>query len=147
MPKSLKRKINGLLMWLIVFCTVIPSTVYAASRTVDVVTDIKYAGSLLLMFAIFGGAGTAMFIPTAVDEQLRYKVIAKIFIGLSFGTFSALFASSYYKLDDIQMLLPAYLLAAIGTPLMVYVVGIAADKDTYVTIMLWLKKRFGMGGN
>lgn len=145
MPGSLKRKFIGLLEWMIKFLLIVPTTVYA-SRTIDELHAIHGAVQTLLALAIIAGAVTATFIPTAVDGSLKNHVSAKkAFIGLTFGTFATLYTEARYGLDDMQMLLPAYLLASIGTPLMVYVVGIASDKDTYATAATWLKKRFGMG--
>ncbi len=147
MPKTLKCKIIGFFSYLILLLITVPTSAWAVSRTVDKVAEIEYAGTVLLFAAIFAGAITAIFIPTKVDAQLHYIKTAKIFIGLTFGLFASLFISSRYALDDVQMFLPAYFLASIGTPMMVYAVGIASDKETYDTIVAWLKQKFGMGGN
>lgn len=148
MPKSLSCKWRGLITWLLAFFVLVPSSVWAAAKisTAERVADFEYAGTILLLSAIVAGAITAIFIPTNVDGQIKKVAFAKWFIGVTFGLFASLFVSSHYHLDDVQMLLPGYFLAAIGTPIMVYVVGIASDKDTYVIIKAWLQRKFGIGG-
>lgn len=147
MPKSLVCKWRGLVMWLLAFFVLVPCSVLASSQmsTSERVADFEYAGTVLLVTAIIAGAITAMFIPTNVDNQIKKVAFAKWFIGLTFGLFASLFVSSHYQLDDVQMLLPAYFLASIGTPVMVYLVGIASDKDTYAIATNWLKNKFGGG--
>lgn len=147
MPKTLICKWRGLMIWLLAFFVLVPSSVWASSKlsTTERIAEFEYVGTILLLFAIMAGAITAMFIPTAVDAQVKKVAFAKWFIGLTFGLFASLFVSSHQHLDDVQMLLPAYFLASIGTPVMVYVVGIASDKDTYALAGNWLKNKFGGG--
>lgn len=147
MPKTLICKWRGLVMWLLAFFVLVPSSVWASSKisTAERIAEFEYVGSILLLCAIMAGAITAMFIPTNVDSQIKKVAFAKWFIGLTFGLFASLFVSSHYHLDDVQMLLPAYFLASIGTPVMVYVVGIASDKDTYDMAKAWIKNKFGGG--
>lgn len=148
MPKSLSCKWRGLMCWLLAFFVLVPSSVWAAAKisTSERVAQFEYAGTILLLAAIMAGGITAMFIPTSVDVQIKRVAFAKLFIGVTFGLFASLFVSSHHRLDDVQMLLPAYFLASIGTPVMVYVVGIASDKDTYATLVTWFKRKFGLGG-
>lgn len=148
MPKSLSCKWRGLMCWLLAFFVLVPSSVWAAAKisTSERVAQFEYAGTILLLAAIMAGGITAMFIPTNVDGQIKKVAFAKWFIGMTFGLFASLFVSSRCHLDDVQMLLPGYFLAAIGTPIMVYVVGIASDKDTYATLVTWFKRKFGLGG-
>lgn len=148
MPKTLVCKWRGLITWLLAFFVLVPSSVWAAAKisTAERVANFEYAGTILLLSAIIAGSITAMFIPTNVDGQIKKVAFAKWFIGMTFGLFASLFVSSRYHLDDVQMLLPGYFLAAIGTPIMVYVVGIASDKDTYATLVTWFKRKFGIGG-
>lgn len=144
MTPCLRHKIVGLCKWSLVFFSGLPITVQAA-RTVDTLSGIHHAGSMLLFAAIIAGAITATFIRTDVDVNIKHPTTAKIFIGLTFGLFASLFLSSRYNLDDFQMLLPAYFLASIGTPVMVYVVGIASDKESYALILEWIRRKFGVG--
>lgn len=145
MPQTLKRKWRGLFAWLLLLLVAVPVAVFA-SKPVSSISSLSDFGASLLIIAIIAGAVTATFIPTAVDLQLKHTVIAKIFIGIAFGSFSSIFVSTRYGLGDLELLLPAYFLSSIGTPVMVYSIGIAADKDTYVTIISWIKRKFGKAG-
>ena len=110
MTKSLRNKHKLFIMWLVFVLAGLPVTVYAGVRTVDIIDDIQYAGTILLVLAIGAGGITATFIPTAVDSQFKYPLFAKIFIGVSFGLFASIFISSRHSLDDSQLFLPAYFL-------------------------------------
>lgn len=145
MPQTLKRKWRGLFSWTLILLITVPMAVMAG-QPVGSIAALSDFGALLLILAIIAGAITATFIPTAVDTQLKHTLVAKIFIGIAFGAFASISVSIKYGLGDLELLLPAYFLASIGTPVMVYSIGIAADKDTYLTIYRWIKKRFGFGG-
>lgn len=145
MPQNLKRKWRGLLSWTLILLVIVPMSVMAG-QPVSSIAALGDFGAILLVIAIIAGAITATFIPTAVDAQLKHTIFAKIFIGMAFGAFASISVSIKYGLADLELLLPAYFLASIGTPVMVYSIGIAADKDTYLTIYRWIKKRFGIGG-
>lgn len=144
MPQTLKRKWRGLIVWSLLLLIAVPCAVFA-SKPVSSISSLNDFGAILLFVAIIAGSITATFIPTAVDAQLKHTVVAKVFIGSTFGTFASIYVSSRYGLGDLELLLPAYFLASIGTPVMVYSIGIAADKDTYVTIINWIKRKFGRG--
>ena len=146
MTKSLRSKCKMFIMWLVFVLAGLPVTVYASARTVDIIDDIQYAGTILLVLAIGAGGITATFIPTTVDSQFKYPMFAKIFIGVSFGLFASIFISSRYNLDDSQLFLPAYFLASAGTPMMVYLIGIASDAETYADIGEWIRNKFKRGG-
>ena len=142
MTPCLRRKIIGFYKWAMFFLIGLPLTVEAA-RTVDTLNEINHASSILLFTAVVAGAITAVFIPTNVDDNIKHPVLAKSFIGLSFGLFASLSLSSLYKLDDFQMVLPAYFLSSIGTPVMVYAVGIASDEESYVLLWAWVQRKLG----
>ena len=144
MPQTLKRKWRGLFSWTLILLITLPMAVMAG-QPVGSIASLNDFGAILLIVAIIAGATTATFIPTAVDSQLKHTITAKVFIGMTFGAFASISASIKYGLAALELLLPAYFLASIGTPVMVYSIGIAADKDTYLTIYRWIKKRFGFG--
>lgn len=146
MTKSLRCKCKQFIMWLVFVLSGLPVTVYAGVRTVDIIDDIQYVGTILLALAISAGGITATFIPTTVDAQIKYPLFAKMFIGVSFGLFASIFISSRYNLDDSQLFLPAYFLASAGTPMMVYLIGIASDAETYADIGEWIRSKFKRGG-
>ena len=146
MTKSLRCKYKRFIMWLVFVLSGLPVTVYAGVRTVDIIDDIQYVGTILLALAISAGGITATFIPTTVDAQIKYPLFAKMFIGVSFGLFASIFISSRYNLDDSQLFLPAYFLASAGTPMMVYLIGIAADAETYADIGEWIRSKFKSRG-
>lgn len=144
MPQSLKLKWRGLITWSLLLLVAVPVAV-VAGQPVSTIASLNDFGALLLILAIVAGAVTATFVPTAVDAQLKHTIVAKVFIGMAFGSFASIFVSTKYGLGDLELLLPAYFLAGIGTPVMVYSIGIAADKDTYMTIIRWIKAKFGRG--
>lgn len=146
MTKSLRSKCKLFIMWLVFVLAGLPVTVYAGVRTVDIIANVQYAGTILLALAIGAGGITATFIPTTVDSQFKHPLFAKIFIGVSFGLFASIFISSRYNLDDSQLFLPAYFLASAGTPMMVYLIGIASDAETYADIGEWIRNKFKRGG-
>ena len=146
MTKSLRSKCKLFIMWLVFVLAGLPVTVYAGVRTVDIIDDIQYAGTILLALAIGAGGITATFIPTAVDSQFKYPLFTKIFIGVSFGLFASIFISSRYNLEDSQLFLPTYFLASAGTPMMVHLIGIASDAETYAGIGEWIRNKFKRGG-
>ena len=146
MTKSLHCKCKQFIIWLVFVLAGLPVTVYAGVRTVDIIANVQYAGTILLALAIGAGGITATFIPTTVDSQFKHPLFAKIFIGVSFGLFASIFISSRYNLDDSQLFLPAYFLASAGTPMMVYLIGIASDAETYADIGEWIRSKFKRGG-
>ena len=146
MTKSLRCKCKQFIIWLVFVLSGLPVTVYAGVRTGDIIANVQYAGTILLALAIGAGGITATFIPTTVDSQFKYPLFAKVFIGVSFGLFASIFISSRCNLDDSQLFLPAYFLASAGTPMMVYLIGIASDAETYADIGEWIRSKFKRGG-
>lgn len=145
MSYTLKCKVRAFVLWLAFVLCGLPVTVYAGQRTVDIISTAEYAGPVILFFSIIAGGVTATFIPTSIDPQLNHPLIAKIFIGISFGIVASIFISARLNLDDLQLFLPAYFLASAGTPMMVYAIGIASDAETYRNAWDAIRKKIWMG--
>ena len=125
----------------------LPLSVYAGQVSQKQAEFLADWAFVLIGVALVAGAWTARYIPTAVDSQIVGGTKAKLFIGLSSGVFSTIgLAQNYPKLTSLDLVFPSYLLAAIGTPVMVYAVSIASDKETYAGLITWFKNRLGIGG-
>lgn len=142
-----KLKWAGFLQSLLLLVILLPFSVYGGQsvpKQTQFLTDWAF---VVVGLALASGAWTARHIPTAVDSQIVGGPKAKLFIGLTSGTFSTIGLSQQYpSLDTLDLIFPSYLLAAIGTPVMVYAISIASDAETYSAIVTWLKRRFGVGG-
>lgn len=131
---------------LLLLLCLLPASVYASQMAQKQAQFLEDWSLALVAFSLCAGAWTARFIPTSVDNQIVGGTWAKLFIGLSSGTFATVGLSQQYpNLTLFDLIFPAYLLAAIGTPVMVYAISIASDAETYSAFTTWVKRRFGMG--
>lgn len=145
MSNAYKSKWGRLLEWLVILLVMVPTSAAAGQVAARKAQFLEDWGFVLVLLAMGFGAWTAKYIPTAVDSQIRSIDSAKIVIGLSFGASSTIaLAQQYPQLSELELVFPAYMLAAIGTPVMVYAISIAGDAETYATLKNWLKRRFGI---
>lgn len=147
MSAPYKNKWRGLIESLVLLACLLPLSVYGGQQLAGAPAQLGEWALAIVGVALIAGAWTARYIPTAVDAQILGGASAKLFIGLSSGTFATVgLAQQYPKLTTLDLIFPAYLLAAIGTPVMVYAVSIASDSETYTSLIGWLKRRLGIGG-
>lgn len=145
MSQMYRKKWSGFCEWVLCLLLCLPVFAWAGQVAAKKAAFMEDWGFTLVLLSMGLGAWTARFIPTAVDGQIRNVDTAKLVIGLSFGGCSTVaLGQTYPQLGAPDLVFPAYLLAAIGTPVMVYAVSIASDAETYSALLGWIKRRFGI---
>ncbi len=145
MSATYKIKWFGFFEWVLLLLMMLPGSAWAGQIAAKKAAVLEDWGFVLVILAMGLGAFTARFIPTAVDAQIQNVDTAKLVIGLSFGGCSTIaLAQNYQQLSELELVFPAYLLAAIGTPVMVYAISIASDAETYTALIGWIKRRLGI---
>lgn len=144
MSQMYRLKLSRLCEWVLCLLVSVPVSAWAGQMAARKAAFMDDWGFMLVAVAMLAGAWTARYIPTAVDSQIRSPEVAKLVIGLSFGGCSTVaLGQTYPQLGAPNLVFPAYLLAAIGTPVMVYAISIASDAETYRVLCGWVKRRLG----
>lgn len=149
MGVNLQTKISKFLWWALLL---VISTDLAFAKPVSNLTKdyqlLEGYGALALLIPIIFGAITATFIKTAVDTSFSNPKLSKFFISLGFGFCATIGLGQYYpNFEILDLMFPAYILATVGTPVMVYILAIVSDTATWQSVVRWLKNRFGVGDN
>lgn len=112
-------------------------------QDLDALGDWNY---IFVAFAALAGGAVAAMIPTAIDSQMKFSPAkSKMFIGFFFGFFACWAADRHYsQYSALDFVFPAFICAAIGAPVMVYLINIANDPQTWGLIVEWVKARLGI---
>ena len=108
--------------------------------------DQDYHNFIFVAVCALAGGLVAALIPTAIDNQMKYSPsFSKLVIGFFFGFLLCFSADRHYdNLSALDFLFPAFVAAAIGAPVMVYLINIANDPQTWFAVVNWVKRRFGI---
>lgn len=98
---------------------------------------------LSLFFAAFVGGVSSSFVATSFDNGVRYPVLFKIFVGTFLGAFSGLIALDYFALGIFTVILPTFVIATLGAPIMVFYLMWLSDAETQAEIKEKIKDRIG----
>lgn len=147
---TLQQKIKHLiayssLLFFLMGCSVQAAQANAQSSGYSL-DDRGDANYLFVALCAVAGGFVAALVPTAIDSQMRYSPsLSKGIIGFFFGFLLCWTADRHYEnLTALDFLFPAFVAAAIGAPVMVYLINIANDPQTWVAVINWVKRRFGI---
>ena len=98
---------------------------------------------LSLFLAAFVGGVSSSFVATSFDNVVRYPVLFKIFVGTFLGAFSGLIALDYFALGIFTVILPTFVIATLGAPIMVFYLMWLSDAETQAEIKEKIKDKIG----
>lgn len=96
---------------------------------------------LALFISAFVGGVSSTFVETSFDSNMRYPRLAKIWIGTFLGGFSGLIALDYFSLGIFTIILPTYVVATLGAPIMVFYLMWLSNPETQVEIKETIKQK------
>lgn len=102
-----------------------------------------------LFIAAFAGGVSSSFVQTSFDDSVKYPRIFKVFVGTFLGAFSGLIALEHFQLGLFTILLPTFVMASLGAPIMVFYLMWMSSAETQAEIKEHIKemvgRRFGGG--
>ena len=98
---------------------------------------------LSLFLAAFVGGVSSSFVATSFDNGVRYPILFKIFVGTFLGAFSGLIALDYFALGIFTVILPTFVIATLGAPIMVFYLMWLSDAETQAEIKEKIKDKIG----
>ena len=98
---------------------------------------------LSLFVAAFVGGVSSSFVATSFDNGVRYPILFKIFVGTFLGAFSGLLALDYFALGIFTLILPTFVIATLGAPIMVFYLMWLSDAETQAEIKEKIKDKIG----
>lgn len=121
----------------------LPAVTWAGVKMDNVVTidqnlTIKIAS--IFIAALVGGISSS-FVKTSFDENSKHPIIFKIFVGLFLGGFSGLMALEHLGLGIFTLLLPTFVIASLGAPIMVFYLLWLSDAETQAEIKDKIKQK------
>ncbi len=101
------------------------------SVAIDHVFFIKLIG--LLIASILGGISST-FVSTSFDDGIKHPKMFKILVGACLGTFSGMMALDNSSLGIFSIVLPVFIVATLGAPIMVFYLMWLSNPETQAEI-------------
>ena len=98
---------------------------------------------LSLFVAAFVGGVSSSFVATSFDNGVRYPILFKIFVGTFLGAFSGLLTLDHFALGIFTLILPTFVIATLGAPIMVFYLMWLSDAETQAEIKEKIKDKIG----
>ncbi len=123
----------------------LPAVTWAGVKVDNVlVIDQNLTLKIISIFvAALAGGISSSFVKTSFDDNAKYPVIFKMFVGLFLGGFSGLVALEHFGLGIFTLLLPSFLIASLGAPIMVFYLLWLSDAETQTEIKEQIKNKIG----
>lgn len=89
---------------------------------------------IALFIASFCGGVSSLFIHTSFDQNMKNPRLAKVWIGTFLGAFSGLIALDQFSFGIFSIILPTFVIASLGAPIMVFYLMWLSDPATQAEI-------------
>lgn len=89
---------------------------------------------IALIFVSLLGGVSSTFVSTSFDEGIKHPNLFKIVVGTCLGTFSAMMVLDNSSFGIFSIILPAYFVATLGAPLMVFYLMWLSNPETQAEI-------------
>lgn len=123
----------------------LPAVTWAGVKIDNVVVidqDLTVKIISIFLAALAGGISSS-FVKTSFDENAKYPIVFKIFVGVFLGGFSGLVALEHFSLGIFTLLLPSFIIASLGAPIMVFYLLWLSDAETQAEIKDKIKDKIG----
>lgn len=94
----------------------------------------------LILASICGGV-SSLFVETSFDKNMKYPNLAKVFIGSCLGTCSGLLFVDQLQFGIFSIVLPTFIIASLGAPLMVFYLMWLSNPETQAEIKEQIKQK------
>ena len=96
---------------------------------------------IALFLASFCGGVSSTFVKTSFDDGMSYPRVAKIWIGTCLGAFSGLIALDQFSFGIFSIILPTFIIASLGAPIMVFYLMWLSNPETQAEIKEQIKQK------
>lgn len=123
----------------------LPAVTWAGVKADNVIViDQNLTMKIVFIFisALAGGISSS-FVKTSFDDNAKHPIAFKIFVGLFLGGFSGLIALEHFGLGIFTLLLPTFVIASLGAPIMVFYLLWLSDAETQSEIKDKIKQKIG----
>lgn len=120
-----------------------PAVTWAGMR-IDKHIEIDQGLSLkviALLFASICGGISSLFVETSFDKNMKYPNLAKVFIGTCLGTCSGLLFVDQLQFGIFSIVLPTFIVASLGAPIMVFYLMWLSSPETQAEIKEQITKK------
>lgn len=115
-----------------------------AGVKVDNVLTIDHTLSLKiisLFIASLCGGISSTFVKTSFDDGIKHASIFKVFVGLCLGTCSGMMVIDNFNFGIFSILLPTFIIASLGAPIMVFYLMWLSNPETQAEIKEQIKQK------
>lgn len=123
----------------------LPAVTWAGVKVDNVVVidqNLTFKIFSIFLAALAGGISSS-FVKTSFDDNAKHPIVFKIFVGLFLGGFSGLIALEHFGLGIFTLLLPTFVIASLGAPIMVFYLLWLSDAETQAEIKEKIKEKIG----
>ena len=99
---------------------------------------------IALFVTAFAGGISSVFVKTSFDTNMNHPNAAKIWVGTCLGTTSGLLALEQLSFGLFSILLPVFVIASLGAPIMVFYLMWLSNEETQAEIKEKIKEKVGM---
>lgn len=99
---------------------------------------------IALFITAFAGGISSVFVKTSFDANMNYPNAAKIWVGTCLGTASGLLVLEQLSFGLFSILLPVFVIASLGAPIMVFYLMWLSNEETQAEIKEKIKEKVGM---
>ena len=115
-----------------------------AGVEIDNTLTIDHALSLkviALFIASLCGGMSSTFVKTSFDDGINYPNLFKIFVGTCLGTCTGLAVIDNFSLGIFSIILPVFIVASLGAPIMVFYLMWLSNPETQAEIKEQIKQK------
>ena len=120
-----------------------PAVTWAGVK-IDNTLTIDYTLSLkviALFIASLCGGISSTFVKTSFDDGINYPNLFKIFVGTCLGTCIGLAVIDNFSLGIFSIILPVFIVASLGAPIMVFYLMWLSNPETQAEIKEQIKQK------
>lgn len=106
--------------------------------TIDSTLSIKVVS--LFLASLCGGISST-FVKTSFDDGIKHPNLFKIFVGACLGTCSGLLVIDSFNFGLFSIMLPVFVVASLGAPIMVFYLMWLSNPETQAEIKEQIKQK------
>jgi len=137
------RSLKQALMRTIFLFISMPTIVWAGVKidnTISIDAGITIKAICIALASLCGGISST-FVNTSFDDGIKRPNLFKIFVGTCLGTCSGFLILDQFNLGIFSMILPTFIIASLGAPIMVFYLMWLSNPETQAEIKEQIKQK------
>lgn len=106
--------------------------------SIDAGLTIKF---ISIVIASLCGGISSTFVNTSFDDGIKHPNLFKIFVGTTLGTCSGMLILDQFSFGIFSMVLPIFIIASLGAPIMVFYLMWLSNPETQAEIKEQIKQK------